>query len=145
MSSINTMSTPLSPGDISRIIGRLTTAIGEIAQLLLDAVMPHRSSTQEAETQVYMSAIVNGFVRVLVQGTNNENENSSPLQRLYTMLQQDQTVAPATPSDVRVSDARLLVIVDRAERWRDLVQTVAFGTSEDLEAAFSALNLDEQS
>jgi len=137
------MSAPLSPDDISRIIGRITTALGEIAQLLLDAVRPHISSTQAAQTQVHIPAIVNGLVRVLVQETNNGNEQSSPLQRLYTMAQQDQMVAPVTPSDVRVSDERLLVIVDKVESWRDLVQTIAFGTSNDLEAALLALNLDE--
>jgi len=137
------MSTPLSPDDISLIISRITTALGEIAQLLLDAVRPHISSTQAAQTQAHIPAIVNVLVRVLVQETNNGNEQSSPLQRLYTMVQQNTMVAPVTPSDVRVSDERLLVIVDKVESWRDLVQTIAFGTSDDLEAVLLALNLDE--
>ena len=137
------MSTPFSPDDISLIISRITTALGEIAQLLLDAVRPHISSTQAAQTQAHIPAIVNVLVRVLVQETNNGNEQSSPLQRLYTMVQQNTMVAPVTPSDVRVSDERLLVIVDKVESWRDLVQTIAFGTSDDLEAVLLALNLDE--
>jgi len=139
------MSTPLSPDDISRIIGRLTTALGEIAQVLLDEVLPRMSSTQAAQTQAHVSKIVNGLVRVLVQETNNGNEQSSPLQQLCTMLQRDQMVAPVTPSDVQVSDERLLAIVDGVESWRDLVQTGAFESSDDLEAALLALNLDEQS
>jgi len=139
------MSTPLSPDDISRIIGRLTTALGEIAQVLLDEVLPRMSSTQAAQTQAHVSKIVNGLVRALVQETNNGNEQSSPLQQLCTMLQRDQMVAPVTPSDVQVSDERLLAIVDGVESWRDLVQTGAFESSDDLEAALLALNLDEQS
>ena len=67
------MSTPLSPDDISLIISRITTALGEIAQLLLDAVRPHISSTQAAQTQAHIPAIVNVLVRVLVQETNNGN------------------------------------------------------------------------
>jgi len=139
------MSTPLSPDDISRIIGRLTTALGEIAQVLLDEVLPRMSSTQAAQTQAHVSKIVNGLVRALVQETNNGNEQSSPLQQLCTMLQRDQMVAPVTPSDVQVSDERLLAIVDGVESWRDLVQTRAFESSDNLEAALLALNLDEQS
>ena len=139
------MSTPLSPDDISRIIDRLTTALGDIAQVLLDEVLPRMSSTQAAQTQAHVSKIVNGLVRVLVQETNNGNEQSSPLQQLCTMLQRDQMVAPVTPSDVQVSDERLLAIVDGVESWRDLVQTRAFESSDNLEAALLALNLDEQS
>lgn len=101
------------------------------------------SSTQAAQTQAHVSKIVNGLVRALVQETNNGNEHPSLLQQLYTMLQQD--VAPVTPSDVQVSDERLLAIVDRVESWRDLVQTGALESPDELEAALLALNLDEQS
>jgi len=143
MSSTNAMSTPLSPDDISRIIGRLTTALGEIAQVLLEDILPRMSTTQVAQTQGHVSKIVNGLVRDFVQETNNGNEHPSLLQQLYTMLQQD--VAPVTPSDVQVSDERLLAIVDRVESWRDLVKTGAFESPDELEAALLALNLDEQS
>lgn len=143
MSSTSAMSTPLSPDDISRIIGRTTTALGEIAQVLLEEILPRMSSTQAAQTQAHVSKIVNGLVRALVQETNNGNEHPSLLQQLYTMLQQD--VAPVTPSDVQVSDERLLAIVDRVESWRDLVQTGALESPDELEAALLALNLDEQS
>jgi len=143
MSSTSVISTPLSPDDISRIISRLTTALGEIAQVLLEEILPRMMTTQVAQTQAHVSKIVNGLVRDFVQETNNGNEHPSLLQQLYTMLQQD--VAPVTPSGVQVSDERLLAIVDRVESWRDLVQTGALESPDELEAALLALNLDEQS
>lgn len=58
------------------------------------------------------------------------------------MLQQYQMVASVTPSDVQVSDERLLALVHEIESQRDLVQTEAFETWPDLEAALLALGLD---
>ena len=111
--------------------------------MLLEEILPRMTTTQVAQTQAHVSKIVNGLVRDFVQETNNGNEHPSLLQQLYTMLQQD--VAPVTPSGVQVSDERLLAIVDRVESWRDLVQTGALESPDELEAALLALNLDEQS